>query len=309
MRGHVWTLRPLLRHAVRPVHLSASVSWSTTLDDPRRGRVRLTGKLHEGKSDALVILVHGLGGTVDSHYVRDAARALDAVGLSYLRVHLRGADRSGDDFYHAGLLEDLDAVLASPEVRERTSMSLFGFSLGGHLVLRYAAMRNLPTLRAVVAVCPPLDLAAGAVEIDRLRARPYLLHVLGGLVEMYEGVAARGPVPIPVERARAIRSIRVWDDLIVAPRHGFSGADHYYSEVSAGPLLSTLDVETLIVAGDADPMVPLSTTEPSLRRASRKVDVRVVRGGHVGFPARLDLGQPGARGLEPQLAAWLARRA
>lgn len=309
MRGHVWTLGPLLRHTVRPVHLSTSVPWSTTLDDPQRGRVRLTGRLHEGRSASLVVLVHGLGGTVDSHYVRDMARALDAVGLSYLRVHLRGADRSGDDFYHAGLLEDLDAVLASPEVSGRESISLFGFSLGGHLVLRYAAMREVPTLKSVVAVCPPLDLAAGAVEIDRLRKRPYLLHVLGGLVEMYEGVAARGPVPIPVQQARAIRSIRTWDDRIVAPRHGFRDASHYYAEVSAGPLLASIGVETLIVAGDADPMVPLSTTLPSLRRASPKVDVRVVRGGHVGFPARLDLGERAAAGLEPQLAAWLARRA
>lgn len=309
MRGHVWTLRPLLEHRLRPVHVSASVPWSTTLDDPQRGRVRLTGRLHEGRSSALVVLVHGLGGTIDSHYVQTAARAFDAVGLSYLRVHLRGADRSGDDFYHAGLLEDLDAVFASAEVRERASVSLFGFSLGGHLSLRWAALRKAPALRSVVAVCPPLDLAAGAVEIDRLAKRPYLLHVLGGLTEMYEGVAARGPVPVSVAEARAIRSIRVWDERIVAPRHGFRDASHYYAEVSAGPLLSSLEVDTLIVAGDADPMVPLSTTMPSLRRASRRVDVRVVRGGHVGFPSGLDLGERAPRGLERQLAAWVARRA
>lgn len=308
MRGHVWTLGPLLRHAVRPAHLSASVPWSTSLHDPVRGRVRLTGRLHEGRRSSLVVLVHGLGGTIDSHYVRDVARALDATGLSYLRVHLRGADRSGDDFYHAGLLEDLDAILASPEVRERASIALFGFSLGGHLVLRWTAMRKLTSLRASVAVCPPLDLAAGAVEIDRLRKRPYLLHVLGGLVEMYEGVAARGPVPVSVAEAKAIRSIRTWDDRIVAPRHGFRDAAHYYAEVSAGPLLSSIETETLVVVGDADPMVPLSTTLPSLKRASRKVDVRVVRGGHVGFPQHLELGERAAPGLEPQLAAWLSRR-
>ena len=38
------------------------------------------------------------------------------------------------------------------------------------------------------------------------------------------------------------------------------------------------------------------------------IDARVVRGGHVGFPGSLDLGQRAPRGLDPQLAAWVRAR-
>jgi pimeloyl-ACP methyl ester carboxylesterase len=74
---------------------------------------------------------------------------------------------------------------------------LWGFSLGGHLALRYAAHRPEAPLVGVIAVCPPLDLATGAVALDGWKRRPFLHYVLAGLCDIYERVAARHPVPLP----------------------------------------------------------------------------------------------------------------
>src|SRR5690606_37383931 len=105
--GHLWTLGPHVLGTLRPERVPRDEPWDTTLVDPVVGPIRLTGWLRaRPTSETLVIVVHGLGGDTGSRYVLRAARAADAAGLSYLRLNMRGADRSGEDLYHAGLTAD-----------------------------------------------------------------------------------------------------------------------------------------------------------------------------------------------------------
>lgn len=226
---HLWTLGPRLRHAVRPRPNPGSVPWETVVEDPKIGPVRLTGRLRELPGDELLILVHGLGGSTDSHYMLRGAEAAEAAGLSCLRLHLRGADRRGEDFYHAGLTADLHAALASPEAARFRRIHLLGYSLGGHVALRLATEPADPRLVSVAAVCSPVDLARSADEIDAPGLGLYRWYLLRSLADIYRQVAARRPVSYPVEKAGEIRFIREWDDKIVAPRHGFAGASDYYA--------------------------------------------------------------------------------
>ena len=142
--------------------------WSTAVEDPRLGRVRLSGRLHrvDGGS-TLLVLVHGLGGSSESSYMLRTAAVAEGLGLSALRLSLRGADGRGEDLYHGGLSSDLAAVLASPELASFDRVLLFGFSLGGHLSLRFATEDEDPRLRAVAAACAPLDLERSVAAIDR----------------------------------------------------------------------------------------------------------------------------------------------
>src|SRR5699024_5863954 len=121
-------------------------------------------------------------------------------GLSCLRVSLRGCDRSGEDFYHAGLTADLHAALASPELRPYRRLYLLGYSLGGHMALRLATEEADPRLAAAAALCAPLDLARSQQEIDAPRRAIYRRYLLENLKRIYAAVAARRPVPYPVER-------------------------------------------------------------------------------------------------------------
>jgi predicted alpha/beta-fold hydrolase len=312
IRGHLWTFAPFVAAHVRPARVAHSTPWSRAFEDPRRGTVTLTGRMHtmSPRRDRLVILVHGLGGSFESHYIRTASRALSRRGVSHLRINLRGADRKGgNDYYHAGLVDDLDATLACPEVSAFRQVFLWGSSLGAHVSLRFAALREgHPSLAGVIAVCPPLDLAPGAVEIDHWSRRPYLNHMLRALCEIYGGVAShRGDVPISVERAKSIRSIRQWDDEVVAPWHGFESAQDYYAKVSVAPHLPSMKTPSLVVVGRDDPMIPTRVVHPSLARASKAIDARTVPGGHVGFSPSLDLGEEGPRGIDEQICTWIDR--
>ena len=306
--GHLWTITPNFRHRLRPQKPPRAEPWSTTLEDPRIGTIALQGQLQlpDPKAD-LVVLVHGLGGSPDSQYIIQAAHAATRAGLGCLRLGLRGTDRSGVDFYHAGLTQDLSAAIASPALAEVRRIYLLGFSLGGHTSLRFALAPSDRRVRAVATLCAPLDLHAGSRAIDRANAWPYRRYLLNGLLEIYERVAARRSVPTPLAIARRIATMREWDAKTVVPRFGFTSADDYYSSMSVGPQLQRLALPALIVATKQDPMVPATTLRPYLEIPPPAVTVRwMPRGGHVGFPrhSSLDLDDPRGTVLD-QIFAWL----
>jgi len=309
LHGHLWTVLPKLADTLAPVPAPHDAPWETTVDDPKLGALRLTGWLRaRPHADTLFVLIHGLGGSHDSYYVTSMARWCDRAGASYLRFNMRGADRSGEDIYHAGTTDDLRAMLASPGLARLRTIYLVGFSMGGHLALRWATEPGRdPRVSAVASVCAPLDLGYGAEAIQRPLGLPYQWNVLRGLKEMIRPAAMRGRAPIDYERARAIRTIMQWDDEVVVPRFGFASRQEYYESQSAGPRMGAIEVPTLFVAAERDPMVTADQLRPWLADASDAVEVAWTSGGHIGFP-NLAIGERDPGPIEPQILRWLLRR-
>ncbi len=306
--AHYWTIRPLMRYLREAPSVPQSKAWSRTFTDgpdvPTVG-----GFLHADTNHAaLLILVHGLGGCADSHYLRRAAAAGLAAGFDVLRLNLRGADGQGDDFYHGGLSTDLAAVVAAPGLVRYQQIVLLGFSLGGHLVLRYATHVDDPRVVGVAAVCSPLHLGAGQQAIDRRAAWAYRRYVLRGLKAGFERVAPGRGMAASLPAIRSVRTLRAFDRHTVVQRFGFVDPADYYTRASVGTHLASLRVKALLVASRYDPMVPPSAIEPWLDpRAQPNLEVRWQdAGGHVGMPPRMSLGFDSApSGVEAQTVAWL----
>lgn len=318
LRGHAWTLGGFALGLVQPPVAPRARPWRTTVHDASRGPVDLSGHFAElGDERTVAVLVHGLGGDPESVYVRRAARAAAAAGMASLRLALRGADGSGADVYHAGIADDVRAAIASPALSRFEHVVLLGHSLGGHVVLTAARDPALdPRVRAVAAVCPPLDLEATVHAIRRLDRRHYEAHVLRSLVRQHDAVAARAAregrtSPSRASEVRRVRTIREWDELVVCPRYGHPSARAYYERTSVGPHLAALHRPALVVAAEADPMVPLDTVLPALeaaRGAAHLTVARLGRGGHVAYPADLRIAG-GPPGVEEGALAWLAGHA
>lgn len=302
LSGHAWTVLSHLRDRVRPPPPPPAERWTTELVDPRVGTVRLSGLIdHVPGARRILLVLHGMGGSADRPYCAHTAAAARAAGMSSLRLNLRGADGSGEDIYHIGMVEDVAAALASPEVAAYPEIVALGYSLGGHVALRFAATAGAGGgVRAFAAVCAPLDLAAGVAHIDHPLRWPYRRHLLDGVKEVYRQVAARRPMPLSVDAMLAIRGLREWDEKVVAPRFGFAGADDYYRQVGIGPLLPGIEVPVLFVAGAGDPMIPAWSLRPVLARASSALEIRWIRmGGHLGFPSEFE--------IMNDVVRWLAR--
>ncbi len=301
LSGHAWTVLSHLRDRVRPPPPPPAEPWRTEVSDPQVGSVRLSGFIdHVPGAQRIVLVLHGMGGSADRAYCAHTAAAARAAGMSSLRLNLRGADGSGEDIYHIGMVDDLAAAIASPDVARYREIVALGYSLGGHVALRFAALSGARgAVRAVAAVCAPLDLAAGVAHIDHPLRWPYRRHLLDGVKEVYRQVAARRAMPLAMGDMLAIRTVREWDEKVVAPRFGFAGADDYYRQVGVGPHLHALEVPVLFVAGAGDPMIPAWTLRPLLARASSTVEIRWIRmGGHLGFPSEF--------GILNDTVRWLA---
>ena len=310
LSGHFWTLSGYLRRSLRAPQVPSSRQWTTSLIDPDLGSIRLTGELTEpAGAAALVVVVHGLGGCSGSPYVVQAAAQLVESGFACLRLNLRGADRTGEDIYHAGLTADLAATFAAKEVVAYDKTALLGFSLGGHVALRFAVDHPAAQLGATVAICPPLDLAAAATTIDSCSRWLYRRYLLARLLEIYTEVAQRRQLDRSVAEIRQARSLVEFDSLVIAPRYGFVDAWDYYRRVSVGPHLARLETPTLVVAAEEDPMVPAESLMAPLRQSSDHLLCHWSRsGGHLSFPRNLDLGISADLGLYPQVLGWLRLR-
>jgi uncharacterized protein len=316
LAGHYWTLRPFasdrygaLRAGPGQAGVAAAAAWQAPIDDPRFGASTLTGTLLAPAAARVALLcVHGLGGSAESPYLTRAALAAAARGWACLRLSLRGADGAGGGLYHAGLTDDLHAALASPALAPFSDLFVIGYSLGGHLALRLASEPHDRRLRAVAAVCAPIDLARSQVAIDRPGCWVYRQYVLGRLKQCYAALARRCSLPTPLEVVARVATVRQWDACTVVPCFGFASPEDYYAHASVNTRLDRLEVPALLVNTEHDPMVPAATVRPALPEAAPRLTVRWVRaGGHVGFPVDADLGQPTGRGLERQVLGWLER--
>lgn len=309
--GHYRTIAPRLRHSLGRSEPDGSRPWSATVLDARWGEVRITGRWDpaEDTGDAYV-LIHGLGGSADSHYMLPAARAVTGAGGACLRLEMRGSDLNGEDLYHAGLVADVAAAIGSPELAPYRRIFLWGFSLGGHLALRYATEEPDFRLAGVAAICSPLELAPSQEAFDRPSRWLYRQYVLGRLKRIYRPIAERRELATPLEEVLRVGTIREWDRLTVVPRFGFRDVDQYYEEASVGPRLGRLGVPALLIGANGDPMVPRESVVPALEGADGRIETRWVDGaGHVGFPRDLDLGMDAPPGLDDQVVSWFREHA
>jgi predicted alpha/beta-fold hydrolase len=271
------------------------------------GTVKLTGlyRVYEG-SDTLVVILHGLASSAESLHCSEAADGAYAAGCSSLRLSMRGADLSGEDIYHAGLSEDLRVVLASSVFAHYRRVILAGYSFGGNIAIRSAIDRVDARIGAVAAVCPPLDLEAVMNAGDEPQKVLYKRAILAGLNRHYAAVEARGRTVTPLRAVAQSKNCSDWNEAAIVPRFGFRDVKDYYDRTSVVPELPRLNVPCLVVAAAHDPIVPASLMRHALAGAGANVSIRwSALGGHLSFPAQLDLGTGGELGLQRQMYHWL----
>lgn len=310
--GHFWSVASAAAYTLSPPRPPRSVPWAAFIEDERGRPLTVRGAFSSRpESTRLYILVHGLGGSPESPYmVRAAADIFDA-GHSCLRLAVRGVDPDGGDLYHAGLTHDVHAILGLEELDGFEDIFLVGFSLGGHIAMCAASEGLDERVRAVAAVCAPVDLEATVTHIDHPLATVYKNYILKSLLQMHKELAASGRSTAPARRFDSIKSIRDLDAITVTARFGFDSTRHYYRSQSIAWRFDSVDRPLLYIGAEHDPVVPARASKPHLEAAPRRwVEVHwSQRGGHVYFPPDLDLGLSRTPGLNAQMLAWLERHA
>lgn len=239
-----------------------------------------------------VVLVHGLEGSSDSRYMRGIAGRAWSAGMNVIRMNMRncgGSDALTPTLYHSGFSADVGAVVDHfAQKFGLESVALIGYSMGGNLVLKLAGEWGCrPPLTAVATVCPVIDLAPSADALHEPANRIYEMHFLRGLMRRFRRKAALFPAIYQPNGIGPVRSIREFDDKIVARYCGFRNADDYYYRVSSARVVDRIAVPTLILCAQDDPFIRLlPDTRQRLLANPHIAFVELRRGGHCAFLCR-----------------------
>ncbi len=236
-----------------------------------------------------LILVHGLEGSSDSRYIQGLTMRAWEAGCNIVRMNMRNCNDSDaltPTLYHSGLSGDVGAVVEQYSRRfglER--VALVGYSMGGNLVLKLAGEwgGRVPVC-AVAAVCPAIDLSAGSDALHEPANRLYEWHFLRRLMRRFRRKADLFPDIYQTRGIGPIRSLRQFDDKIVARYCHFSGAADYYYRAASARVADRISVPTLILRALDDPFIRLTPETRATLVANPNITlVETPHGGHCAY--------------------------
>ncbi len=239
----------------------------------------------------LVVLLHGLAGNIDSHYVQAMLAQCRQLRWPAVLMHFRGCNGLPNKLpraYHSGDTADFAALLAELAQRfPEQKLVAVGYSLGANVLLKYCGENTGQNpLSAAVAVSPPLDLSACASRINQGSSKLYQRYLLGRLKRstlLKLKQFPQFPIPLTSWQVRRLQSIEQFDEHFTAPIHGFAGAQDYYQKASGKAFLRHIDIPTLIIHAKDDPFLS-DAVIPTADELNQYIHYELTSGGgHVGF--------------------------
>lgn len=288
--GHIQTI--VGNYLPRPAFRLAFTAETVEVDPADGSRVLCHCHWQPGPEMArrlTLVLVHGLEGSSDSRYIQGlTVRAWNA-GYNVVRMNMRNccdSDALTPTLYHSGLSSDVGTVVEH-YVRQfgLERVALVGYSMGGNLVLKLAGeWGSHPPLRAVAAVCPAIDLSAGSDALHEPANRLYEWHFLRRLMRRYRRKAALFPGIYQTRGIGPVRSLRQFDDKIVARYCGFRDASDYYYRAASARVVDRISVPALVLRALDDPFIRLTPDTRAKLVANPHITlVETPYGGHCAY--------------------------
>ena len=284
--SHAQTMYPTLLR-----RLNAPVTKLEQLELPDGDFLNLAWAEGELESTApLVILLHGLGGSLSSSYIPGLMQACNQHGWRSVLMHFRG---SGDKpnrllrAYHSGDTEDLNYFLQELAHREpATKKAIIGVSLGGNVLLKWLGETGGQSfIETAVAVSVPFDLRLVADRIHQGFSRVYEQYLLKKLQKLFVRKLEnhKGDVPPALKEMDKWTCFWTFDEYVTAPLHGFKHVHAYYRTASSRRYLSAIQTPTLIIHALDDPFMTPKIL-PATSELSPQIQLELSpKGGHVGF--------------------------
>lgn len=295
---HLQTLWPTLCR--RPIHDIVITRERFELADGDFVDLDWSGNGH----GPIVIMLHGLEGSIDSPYAKGMLHAISKQGWRGVLMHFRccsGERNRLPRTYHSGETGDINAVVTALSQREPgVHMAASGFSLGGNVLLKWLGESGQSNvLKAAIAISVPFELHKSVNRINKGFSKLYQWHLLRSLYSKMQWKFREQTAPVTIPPLSELHTIRDFDEAVTAPLHGFTNAEEYYTKSSCRQYLRNIHVPTLVLQAKDDPFMTEDLL-PRLEELSSKITLELTeKGGHVGF-----VGGP----LPWQAEYWLEQR-
>lgn len=256
----------------------------------------------EKKDAPLVIVLHGLEGSIHSKYARGILRTLEQSGYRAVLMHFRGCSGEHNRLpraYHSGETKDIATIVNLLKIRSpHVPFYAVGYSLGGNVLLKWLGeTQHENPLDKAVAISVPFELDKLADKMNTGFSKIYQRHLLNRLTKKFKA-------KYQLERIDLVKNFWDFDNHFTAPIHGFKDAMEYYLQSSSRQYLKNIQKPTLILHSEDDPFMTPEVI-PSNSDLSQFVTLEISSsGGHVGFVGGKIPGL-GKYWLEEQIANFL----
>ncbi|ABZ78140.1 alpha/beta hydrolase fold [Shewanella halifaxensis HAW-EB4] len=289
-------------------HIQTILPVLTKVDRPQLRRERL--ELSDGDfidldwqgsprdEQPILVIIHGLEGSAQSHYARRMLAASKALNLCTVVHHHRSCSGELNRLprgYHSGDTQDLQTSLSHLKtLHPNCRLLAVGYSLGGNVLVKYQGeQQDNSLIDRGVAVSAPLQLGSCANRLEKGFSKLYQSYLIKQLQQKMRGKVARPELaplmPISQSEINRLTTFYAFDDKITAPLHGFADVHDYYTRASGLPYLSQITNPTLVMHAKDDPFMTHAVI-PSQSQLSEQVQYELhENGGHVGF---IDGGSP-----------------
>jgi predicted alpha/beta-fold hydrolase len=263
-----------------------------------------------------LVLLHGLNGSSDVHYMRGVAAKAFARGMNVIRLNQRNCGETehlSAGLFHSGLTSDVrrvvDELIAIDGI---SSLGVAGYSLGGNLALKLAGeYGNSPpsSVKAVCAVSPIIEISPCVRALERPGNFLYQWNFVRDLKRRMQRKDRYWPGRFDLTNLSQIRTVREFDEVFTAPHFGFKDAEDYYHRASAMRVVDRICLPALVITAEDDPFVPLALFRDPKVVGNPHITVLACRhGGHCGFVGPPS-GEDDGYWAEKQIVAFVEQQA
>ncbi|MBQ0767719.1 MAG: alpha/beta fold hydrolase [Bizionia sp.] len=244
----------------------------------------------ERKSTKLIIILHGLEGDAQRHYMLGAAKLFNEHEGDAVCVNFRGC--SGEEnskfrSYHSGVAEDLEEVIKFIlNEKHYTHIYLNGFSLGGNVILKYLGESpSIPSeIKGAVAISVPVHLKGSMLELHTFKNILYNMRFKRHLLDKLKRKRNYFPEELSEKSINQVKTLKDFDDVYTSKAHGFKDAYDYYKKSSSLQFLPNIAVPTLLLNALNDSFLSPECYPVKEAKANPNLYLEMPDyGGHVGF--------------------------
>ncbi len=242
-------------------------------------------------SKQLVILVHGLEGSTERHYMKGMAKKFAESNWDILGWNCRSC--SGEmnrqlRLYNHGEIGDIHEVITHAlNTKPYEKVVLIGFSMGGNIIMKYLGVHGneIPeTVCKAVAFSAPCDLVSSVSLLDQPQSRFYKNRFLKKLKPKIKHKAEQFPDIIDFNNFSKVNEWSDFDNFFTAPINGYKDATDFYQNGSARNFMSGIRIPTLLVNALNDPILTPECSPVELCEKHPFIFLETpAEGGHVGF--------------------------
>lgn len=241
----------------------------------------------DNDSKKLVVLTHGFEGNSTRPYMVGMAKMFSQNGWDVLSWNCRscsGEINKSFKMYNHGNIDDIEFIVNyAMKTRHYEEIILVGFSMGGNISLKYAALRAHPSVKKVIAYSSPLDMHSSILILAEKHNWLYRLNFEKKIQPKLEQKRLLFPDKLTKEDI----THKDWEKQLhtfFCKINGYENLETFYTIGSALNFIPQLKIPALIVQSLNDPLLTPECFPYDLAASHDFIHLETPQyGGHCGF--------------------------